>query len=91
MPSKELGRPIKAQRPPKFITSVIFGIMGLLNASMKDNVKAMEYVSGGNDIADFTRQTEVFRPPSTMAVSIKRRVDKMEAYLPLRNTRFEEP
>ena len=91
MLSKELGRPIKAERSPKFITSVMFGIMGLLKASMKDNVKAREYVSGGNDIADVTRQSEVFGPPSTMAVSIKRWVAKMEAYLPPRNTRFEEP
>lgn len=70
--SKELGRPIKAERPPKLITSILFGLMGLFNASMKDNLKAMEYVSSGRYVADIKRQTEVFGPPSTAAHSIKR-------------------
>lgn len=70
--SKELGRPIKAERPPKLVASVMFGIMGLFSPSMKDNIKAMEYVSSGKYVADISRQTEVFGPPSTMEASIKR-------------------
>lgn len=70
--SKELGTTIKAEQPPKLVTSILFGVMGLFNASMKDNIKAMEYVSSGQYVADVSRQTEVFGPPSTIEDSIQR-------------------
>ncbi|MEM6907829.1 MAG: SDR family oxidoreductase [Pseudomonadota bacterium] len=70
--SRALGYHITAERPPALVTSVLFGIMGLFNSTMKDNIKAMEYVSTGQYIADVTRQTQVFGPPRTIEESVNR-------------------
>ncbi|MEM6754363.1 MAG: SDR family oxidoreductase [Cyanobacteria bacterium P01_C01_bin.38] len=70
--SEVLGHQVKASSPPKFLTSVIFRVIGLFNPFMQDNIKAMEYVSSGKYVADLKRQTELFGEAPTLQDSLQR-------------------
>ncbi|MEM1036833.1 MAG: SDR family oxidoreductase [Pseudomonadota bacterium] len=69
--SKALGKPIKPNRPPQFMMN----IMALFNTTLKENLTAMKYVASGQYVADTTRQTELFGPPSTLEASIEKWVE----------------
>lgn len=66
--SKALGRTIKPTRPPQ----LLMDIMAIFNTTLKENLTAMKYVASGQYVADTTRQTELFGPPSTLQSSIEK-------------------
>jgi nucleoside-diphosphate-sugar epimerase len=69
--SAALGRTITASAPPAFVRTVVFRVLGMFDRSLRENLKAMEYVASGQYVADTTQQARLFGPPPTLRASIR--------------------
>jgi uncharacterized protein YbjT (DUF2867 family) len=66
------GRTIVASSPPPAMRALMFSVFGFFNSSLRENIKAMNYVASGQYVADTAQQNALLGPPPTLRDSVLR-------------------